>query len=151
MRRAAVPSNAPGTWRASPWEEAAAWGPVEWELYLTALPRPFGECAALEARFGLTARGNYEVLVAWLTLALASGFDAVLPRVEEVLAKVGRMKYLRPLYGAFVLSGQTGARFDRLSPIGLPEQEEGFAAPEARSLGSPFPERFSLHRARFEI
>jgi hypothetical protein len=28
-----------------------------------------------------------------------------LPRVEEVLAKVGRMKYLRPLYGAMIARG----------------------------------------------
>lgn len=85
--------------------ETAAWGPTEWELYLSSLPRPFAGCAELDARFGLSASGNYEVLAAWLQLALESGFDAVLPRVEEVLARVGRMKYLRPLYGAMAKRG----------------------------------------------
>ena len=48
--------------------------------------------------------------MAWLTLALESGYDAVLPRVEEVLAQVGRMKYLRPLYGAMVAAWRRDAR-----------------------------------------
>ncbi|HXU69332.1 MAG TPA: M1 family metallopeptidase [Polyangia bacterium] len=100
-------------------EEAAEWGATEWELYLTALPRPFAECEALDARFELTKKGNYEVLVAWLTLALASGHEDVVPRAEEVLAKVGRMKYLRPLYGAMIARGgetrkRAAALFERV-------------------------------------
>ena len=43
--------------------------------------------------------------MAWLVLALESAHDAVLPRVEEVLAHVGRMKYLRPLYAAMAKRG----------------------------------------------
>jgi leukotriene-A4 hydrolase len=95
-------------------EQAAAWATTEWELYLESLPRPFARCAKLDARFGLSARGNYEVLVAWLTLALESGYDAVLPRVEEVLARVGRMKYLRPLYAALAKREATRAWAERL-------------------------------------
>ena len=97
-----------------PPELAAGWTPTEWELYLESLPRPFADCAALEARFGLTARQNYEVLVAWLVLAVESGFDAVLPRVDEVLRQVGRMKYLRPLYRALARRPETRARAERL-------------------------------------
>ncbi|HEY2747951.1 MAG TPA: M1 family metallopeptidase [Polyangia bacterium] len=81
------------------------WGPTEWELFLESLPRPYDKCAALDGAYSLSKSGNYEVLVAWLGLALASGYDAVVPRVEEVLAKVGRMKYLRPLYGAMIARG----------------------------------------------
>ncbi len=114
-----LPANAPAV-RAGKLEivEAAAaaggvppsamtmhWGPTEWELFLEALPRPYAECAALDGAYALSRSGNYEVLVAWLGLALVSGYDAVLPRVEEVLAKVGRMKYLRPLYGAMIARG----------------------------------------------
>jgi leukotriene-A4 hydrolase len=86
-------------------EETSEWAPTEWELYLESLPRPFARCAELDQRFGLTQRSNYEVLVAWLMLALESHFDAVLPRVDEVLGRVGRMKYLRPLYGAMITRG----------------------------------------------
>ncbi len=77
---------------------AAAWTATEWNLYLESVPRPAAEatCRALDAQ--LTASKNYDVLVAWLTLALQSGYHAVLSRVEQVVAEVGRMKYLRPLY-----------------------------------------------------
>ena len=40
------------------------------------------------------------MLVAWLQLALESGYRAVVPRASEVVGTVGRMKYLRPIYTA---------------------------------------------------
>jgi aminopeptidase N len=81
---------------------AAAWTPIEWQLYLESVPRPADTCAQLDATFDLTRSTNYEVLVSWLVLALASNHFEVLPRVEQVLAEVGRMKYLRPLYAALI-------------------------------------------------
>ena len=50
-----------------------------------------------------------EVKVAWLRLALASGYDAVLPEVVRVLSRVGRMKYLVPLYSALLARSETRA------------------------------------------
>jgi leukotriene A-4 hydrolase/aminopeptidase len=92
-------------------EVAAAWSPTEWQLYLDAMPRPASAttCAALDETFKLTASTNYEVLVAWLTLALQSGYHRVVPRVEQVLGNVGRMKYLKPLYAALARDAQTKA------------------------------------------
>jgi leukotriene-A4 hydrolase len=88
---------------------AAAWLPTEWLLYLESVPRPAPaeHCRALDERFGLTRSTNFEVLVGWLVLALRSGYHAVVPRVEEVLATVGRMKYLRPLYAALAADERT--------------------------------------------
>ena len=87
-----------------PDDVARGFSPTEWQLYLSALPHPWeaGQAEALDARFALTKSGNYEVLVAWLGLAVSSGYAPVLGRVEEVLGEVGRMKYLRPLYLALV-------------------------------------------------
>ncbi len=89
---------------------ADAWSPTEWQLYLEGTPRPaaLAELRALDERFGLSRSGNADVLVAWLTLALQSGHLDVLPRVEEVLGSVGRMKYLRPLYLALARDPRTG-------------------------------------------
>ena len=56
--------------------------------------------AALDARFHFSTAKNSEVHVAWLLLALQCGSDAVLPQVEAFLGRVGRMKYLKPLYTA---------------------------------------------------
>ncbi len=94
-----------------PAELATRWTATEWSLYLESVPRPASEdtCRALDARYALTARGNYDVLVAWLTLALRSGYHAVIPRVREVLGAVGRMKYLRPLYTALAADPRTRA------------------------------------------
>lgn len=85
---------------------------TEWQLYLDRLPRPMDHAVLrdLDARFALTAAGNMEVKVAWLEVALASGFDVVLPEVERVLGTVGRMKYLKPLYTALLAREETRAR-----------------------------------------
>ena len=89
-------------------EELKALTPTELLILLQNLPRPLPEpeCAWLEAQLGLTARGNFEILVEWLCIAAASGFAPTFPRIREVLATVGRMKYVRPLYKAL---GQTEA------------------------------------------
>ena len=90
-------------------EEAKAWSIVEWMLYLETMPKPapLAVCAALDATFSLTSSKNSEVLVSWLTLAVASGYAPVLPRVEEYLVTMGRMKYLKPLYTALARRPET--------------------------------------------
>jgi leukotriene-A4 hydrolase len=103
-------------------EQANKWTPTEWALYLESMPRPAPEatCRGLDH---LTASTNYDVLVPWLTVALKSSYMAVLPRVAEVVASVGRMKYLRPLYTALAQRspGEAKALFaknrDRYHPI----------------------------------
>lgn len=92
-------------------ERAAKWTPTEWQLYLEALPRPTpqGVLDELEARWKLTGSTNMEVLVSWLDLALESGVDVV-DRADAVLGSVGRMKYLKPLYGALAKRQETRAR-----------------------------------------
>ena len=89
--------------------QATAWTPIEWALYLESVPRPAPEvtCRALDEQYKLTASTNYDVLVPWLTLALKSGYAPVLPRVQQVVGEVGRMKYLRPLYTALAAEPRT--------------------------------------------
>ena len=80
--------------------EAARWSPSELLFYLQRLPRelPGESCRWLDASLGLDGRGNYEILVEWLTIAAGSNYEPAFPRLREVLTRVGRMKYLRPLY-----------------------------------------------------
>ena len=82
----------------------ARWTPWEWTVYLNRLPRPAPAALleALDRTFGLTAARNPEVLVAWLTLAVRSGYAPAVHRTEAFLGEVGRMKYLKPLYAALV-------------------------------------------------
>lgn len=85
-------------------EEAKSWDANEWHFFLRALPPvlPVDEAKWLDDTFELTKRGNMEVLVAWLTIAAASGYAPALPRIREVLHAVGRMRYLKPLYRALL-------------------------------------------------
>lgn len=89
--------------------EVAEWTPTEWQLYLESLPSPSSQsfCEELERRHALTARGNMEVLVAWLVLAAESGYAPALARTEQVLGEVGRMKYIKPLYAALASRPET--------------------------------------------
>jgi aminopeptidase N len=90
-------------------EESKPWAAQEWVLYLEAMPKPspLAVCEQLEAQYALTASKNPEVLVSWLVLACESGYAKVLPRVEELLGSIGRMKYLKPLFQALARRPET--------------------------------------------
>ncbi|HEX9081786.1 MAG TPA: leukotriene A4 hydrolase C-terminal domain-containing protein, partial [Holophagaceae bacterium] len=91
--------------------QMAAWKPTELMVYLQKLPRQLSQedCAWLDGHLHLTGQGNYEILVEWLTLAAAADYEPAFARIREVLLKVGRMKYLRPLYGALGHHARTRA------------------------------------------
>jgi hypothetical protein len=78
------------------------WGARELLVFLQHLPRQLDHAALawLEAHLHLTNRGNYEILVEWLTIAVGSDYEPVFNRTREVLTHVGRMKFLRPLFAA---------------------------------------------------
>jgi aminopeptidase N len=120
----------------------AGWPTAETLVFLNALPRRLdeGTCAWLDRALGLTARGNHEILVAWLTIAIASDYGPALQRVREVLTNVGRMKYLRPLYTAL-------ARNPRTLPMGraiFAEAAPGYH-PIARRMASTILEEAGSH------
>jgi leukotriene-A4 hydrolase len=83
--------------------QVESWETQELLVYLQQLPRELDHDSLgwLDATFGLNGRGNYEILVEWLTIAVGSGYEPAFARAREVLLTVGRMKYLRPLYNAF--------------------------------------------------
>ncbi|GEL73628.1 M1 family metallopeptidase [Myxococcus virescens] len=87
-------------------EQAKDWTPAEWQLYLESLPwdLPRDVIQQLDARFSLTESRNSEVLVAWLVVALRAGWEPAVARTETFLGEVGRMKYLKPLYGVLSAS-----------------------------------------------
>jgi aminopeptidase N len=91
---------------------------VEWQLWLEGIApalRAAGPaaCEALDLAHGLTARGNAEVLVAWLEAAVPAGYAPAVARAEALVGEVGRMKYLRPLYRALLSLPDGRARAER--------------------------------------
>ena len=91
--------------------QIAGWSTNELLVFLQKLPRKVtqADCAWLDAHFQLMGRGNHEILVEWLTLAAAADYEPAFPKLREVLLRVGRMKYLRPLYGALEATPRTRA------------------------------------------
>ncbi len=82
--------------------EAKAWSPEDWQIYLQSLPRtmPHDECAWLNDNFNLNGQGNAEILSNWLIIAAGSGYEPAFAPIGAFLGRVGRMKYLKPLYTA---------------------------------------------------
>jgi hypothetical protein len=72
-------------------------------------PLPTEDCDWLDAQLVLTGRGNYEILVEWLSIAAGSDYEPAFARIREVLLEVGRMKYVRPLYEALGAHPRTRA------------------------------------------
>ncbi|MBI4912517.1 MAG: M1 family metallopeptidase [Acidobacteria bacterium] len=105
---------APGAWE--------GWSPARQLIYLQNLPRPLPaeDCDWLDRSFGLSAKGNHELLVEWLCIAAASDFEPAFPALRAVLTRVGRMKYLRPLFMALGATARTRALarsiFEEASP-----------------------------------
>ncbi len=92
-------------------QQLADWDSSELLVFLQSLPRRLDHASLdwLDQNLRLTRRGNYEILVEWLTIAAGSDYEPVFERVREVLLEVGRMKYLRPLYSALGKHARTRA------------------------------------------
>ena len=77
-----------------------AWTTAEWVHFIRSLPEGLGRgrLGDLDETFGLSARGNMEVLFAWLRVAVRARYAPALPAVERMLIGQGRRKFLRPLY-----------------------------------------------------
>ncbi len=103
------------------------WVTMQWIHFLDGVPKdvPESKLEELDAAHDLTGVGNSEVLVAWLKLNLRAGWErtpvAVRERLERFLMRVGRRKFLEPLYKAMA---QT--------PEGLARAREIYAAARPR-------------------
>jgi leukotriene-A4 hydrolase len=78
-------------------------------LFLQALPATItaAQCAALDAHLGLRGRKSLELRCAFLVAALKAGVPDAPVQAREVLRETGRMKFLRPLYGALAARPET--------------------------------------------
>ena len=83
-------------------EVARRWSPEEWLIYLQGLPATLAvaDCEVLDRQFQLSGQGNAEILGAWLTVAAASGHEPAILAALAFVGRMGRMKFLKPLYRA---------------------------------------------------
>ncbi|WP_303311688.1 M1 family metallopeptidase [Hymenobacter sp. BT730] len=80
------------------------WSSHEWVHFLHGLPDnlPAPRLAELDAAFQLTHSGNSEILAAWFPHTLAAGYQPADAALEAFLIRVGRRKFLVPLYKALL-------------------------------------------------
>ena len=76
------------------------WSTHEWLQFLRKLsrPLPLEKLSDLDFRYKLSASCNCEIADEWYRLAIASGYEKAYPDMELFLGRVGRKKFLEPLY-----------------------------------------------------
>jgi leukotriene-A4 hydrolase len=86
--------------RPAPELATAGWSSHEWVHFLRSLPASLtlAQLADLDAAFGFTTTGNSEIHFAWLEHVVANQYQPAFPALERFLLRVGRMKFLGPLY-----------------------------------------------------
>lgn len=86
------------------------WTSAERQRFLDNIPKtlPAADLAALDGALGLSKTGNNEELFLWLELAIKNRFDPAVPQVESFLARVGRTKFVRPLFAELMEQGSWG-------------------------------------------
>lgn len=88
--------------------DAAAWTTQEWLHFIDALPDDIGvaRMADLDAAFDLTHSANAEIAFAWYMKAVKAKYQPATPAIEAFLGRVGRGKFLYPLYEELIRDGE---------------------------------------------
>lgn len=82
--------------------ETEVWTTHEWLHFIRSMPEDIepDRLAELDDAYYLTQSKNAEVQAAWFQLAIERGYPAVHDELETFLQRVGRRKFLMPLYTA---------------------------------------------------
>lgn len=84
--------------------DASDWSTQEWMRFIEGLPKDttLPQLRALDERFGLSQSGNSEVAFAWYMQAIAHDDRSVFSAIEAFLVRVGRRKFVVPIYTALL-------------------------------------------------
>ena len=86
------------------------WTTAERLRFMAKVPekRTAAQLAALDRSLGLSTTGNDEVLFLWLKLALDNRYQPAVPGAEQFLTRVGRRKFVAPLFETLMGEGEWG-------------------------------------------
>lgn len=72
----------------------------EWQEFIRQLPKqiPVEQLELLDQELNFKNWGNAEIMYEWYLVGIRNDYDRILPYLEKFLCKVGRRKYLMPLY-----------------------------------------------------
>jgi hypothetical protein len=82
--------------------ETEGWTTHEWLRFLDRMPAGLEvqRFTDLDAAFGFTVSGNSEILDAWFVRTIQVGYQPAEAAIEKFLLRVGRRKFLTPIYRA---------------------------------------------------
>jgi aminopeptidase N len=88
--------------------ETGAWTAHEWLYFIGAFPDNIGveKLTALDGRFGLSQSQNAEIASAWYLKAIPAGYEPAFAPLEGFLMRVGRGKFIYPLYTSLIKNGR---------------------------------------------
>jgi len=83
------------------------WRVHHWQYFLTQLPLVVSQAVLLDldATFTLTNSLNAEIACDWYRVAIRNHFDPVLPALSGYLCRIGRGKFVRPLFVELQIAG----------------------------------------------
>lgn len=98
------------------------WVTQEWLHWLRSLPEKMsaGAMAALDRQWGFTKTGNSEIAAQWLLMSLRSGYEAAYPQLEQFLTRIGRRKFVKPLYEELARTAEGRERARRIYAAARP-------------------------------
>ncbi|MCK8045607.1 M1 family metallopeptidase [Shewanella sp. 1CM18E] len=83
------------------------WRVHHWQYFLTHLPTELSQDALteLDKAFNFTQSTNAEIACDWFRVAIRNDYQAVLEAVTAYLVKIGRGKFVKPLYAELIKAG----------------------------------------------
>lgn len=87
--------------------KTGAWTTQEWLHFINHLPDDLapGRMSDLDEAFSFSRSANAEIAFAWYMKALRAKYSPAKPAIEEFLGRVGRGKFIYPLYKELVAQG----------------------------------------------
>ncbi len=100
LEKAQVAANDFKSGKAASALQTTNWTTHHWLHFLRSLDDSLNleKMTELDAVFKFTESGNSEIQCEWFQHAIASGYERAFPAMESFLIKVGRRKFLKPLY-----------------------------------------------------
>lgn len=97
-------------------EQVAGWHRYQILSFLQALPKqiPVEDCRYFEEIFELEKKNDAGHYSYFYATCISSGYEEILPRVEEFFGRVGRMLYLFPVFRAMLASEWAKAHARRI-------------------------------------
>ena len=83
------------------------WRVHHWQYFLTQLPLMVSQVTLLDLdeTFTLTNSPNAEIACDWYRVAIRNHYDPVLPALSDYLCRIGRGKFVRPLFVELQIAG----------------------------------------------